>query len=203
MKTLLVTSQKGGSGKTTLTAHLAVEIERSDSARVYLLDTDRQASLSTWHGRREKETPARADIPFHRLREGLGKLEDAADYCLIDSSPTINEQTTILIALSDLILIPVRPSPTDLWSVGETVELVKKAKKPFLFIINQAKGNATITAQAVAALSKHGPVAQTFIADRVVYASAMTGGTTAPEVGKGPASREIEALWKEIKDLVK
>ncbi|EQD25697.1 MAG: 'Cobyrinic acid a,c-diamide synthase, partial [Leptospirillum sp. Group IV 'UBA BS'] len=103
-----------------------------------------------WHGRREKETPARADIPFHRLGEGLDKLEDAADYCLIDSSPTINEQTAILISLSDLILIPVRPSPTDLWSVGETVELVKKAGKPFLFVINQAKGNATITAQAVA-----------------------------------------------------
>ena len=202
MKTLLVTSQKGGSGKTTLTAHLAVEIERAESARVYLLDTDRQASLSTWHGRRDKETPARADIPFHRLGEGLDKLEDVADYCLIDSSPTINEQTSVLIALSDLILIPVRPSPTDLWSVGETVELVKKAGKPFLFVINQAKGNATITAQAVAALSKHGPVAQTFIADRVVYASSMTGGTTAPEVGKGPANGELEALWKEIKGIL-
>lgn len=202
MKTCLITSQKGGSGKTTLTAHLSVEIERADGARVYLLDTDKQGSLSTWHARREKDTPARADIPFSKIREGLGKLKTVADYCLIDSSPTINDQTETLIALSDLIIVPVRPSPTDLWSVGETVARVKKAGKPFLFVINQAKGQANITAQAVAALSKHGPVAQTFIADRVVYASAMTGGNTAPEVGRGPARQELADLWTELKALL-
>jgi chromosome partitioning protein len=99
-----------------------------------------------------------------------------------------------------LVLIPVRPSPSDLWAVAETVAQVKAAEKPFLFVITQAKAQATITAQAVAALSQHGRVAQAFIADRVAYAAAMTGGNTAPELmQKGHAASEIEALWLEIK----
>jgi chromosome partitioning protein len=84
--------------------------------------------------------------------------------------------------------------------VAETVELVKNAKRPFLFVITQAKPQATITAQAIAALSEHGRVAQAFIADRVAYAGAMTGGNTAPEVTpRGPVALEVTALWLEVK----
>jgi chromosome partitioning protein len=106
----------------------------------------------------------------------------------------------MILQLADLILIPVRPSPADLWAVADTVSLVKEAEKPFLFIITQAKTQASITAQAVAALSQHGRVAQSFIADRVPYAVAMTGGHTAPELsGKSPAAAEIAALWRDVK----
>jgi chromosome partitioning protein len=84
--------------------------------------------------------------------------------------------------------------------VSDTVALVKEAKKPFLFILIQAKPQATITAQTVAALSHDGPVAQTFIGDRVAYAAAMTGGLTAPELSpSGPAAKEIAALWRNVK----
>jgi chromosome partitioning protein len=93
----------------------------------------------------------------------------------------------------------VRPSPSDLWAVAETVARVKSAGKPFVFVITQAKPQASITAQAIAALSQHGRVAQAFVSDRVAYASAMTGGNTAPEVAKGQAAREVSALWAEIK----
>ena len=101
-----------------------------------------------------------------------------------------------------MVLIPVRPSPSDLWAVAETVEQVKDAGKPFVFVLTQAKHQASITAQAVAALSQHGRVAQAFVADRVAYAAAMTGGNTAPEVAaKGHAAEEIAALWHELKSL--
>jgi chromosome partitioning protein len=77
---------------------------------------------------------------------------------------------------------------------------VKGAGKRFLFVITQAKSQATITAQAVAALSEHGRVARSFIADRVGYAAAMTGGNTAPEISpKGPVAEEVSALWVELK----
>lgn len=200
MKTIVITSQKGGSGKTTLAAHLAVEAER-DGAEAWLLDTDSQGTLTQWHERREHETPHRAEIPFPRIAEGLAKMEaQGAAYCLIDTSPTISAQSAALIALADLVLIPVRPSPADLWAVAETVALVKEAQKPFLFVITQAKAQASITAQTIAALSQHGRVAQTFIADRVPYAAAMTGGRTAPELGpKTPAAEEIAGLWQDVK----
>lgn len=201
MKTILVTSQKGGSGKTTLAAHLAVQAERVKDGPAWLVDTDKQATLSLWHERREDETPQRLDAPIARLPTGLQTLSnEGAAYCFIDSAPTISDQTAALIALADLVLIPVRPSPADLWSVAETVGLVKNAGKPFLFIITQAKPQASITAQAVAALSQHGRVAQAFIADRVPYAAAMTGGRAAQEINtKSPAAQEIAALWLEVK----
>ena len=201
MKTIIITSQKGGSGKTTLAAHLAVEAERCGDAPVWVIDTDKQGTLSLWHERREQDTPQRAEIPLTRLEAGLANLADrGAAYCFIDTAPTISDQTAALIKLGDLVLIPVRPSPADLWSVAETVALVKEVGKPFLFAITQAKSQATITAQAVAALSEHGRVAEAFIGDRVPYAVAMTGGRTAPELSsKSAAAEEITALWQQVK----
>jgi chromosome partitioning protein len=200
MKTIVIASQKGGSGKTMLAAHLAVEAERTGDT-AWLIDTDRQATLSLWHDRRKAETPQRLEVPFTRITEGLATLvAQKVAYCFIDTAPTISEQNTALLNLADLVLIPVRPSPSDLWAVAETVEQVKDAAKPFVFVITQAKQQATITAQAVAALSQHGRVAQAFVADRVAYAAAMTGGNTAPEVfPKGHVAKEMAALWNELK----
>ncbi len=203
MKTILITSQKGGSGKTTLTAHLAVEAQCDEKSQVFIIDTDQQGTLSLWHERREAETPQRAELPFSRLADGIKTLaERGATYCFVDTAPTISEQNTSLLRLADLVLIPVRPSPADLWSVSETVRLVKETGRPFLFVITQAKPQATITAQTIAALSEHGRVAKTFIADRVSYAAAMTGGRTAPELHpQSPSAEEISGLWKDIKSL--
>jgi chromosome partitioning protein len=201
MKTIVVTSQKGGSSKSMLVAHLAVEAERAGDGPAWVIDTDRQGTLSRWHERRKLDTPPRGDVRFEKLKEGLAKLaEKDARYCFIDTAPTLSTQTETLIGLADFILIPVRPSPADLWAVTETVQLVKLAAKPFFFAITQAKQHALITAQTIAVLSKHGPVAQSFIGDRVSYAAAMTSGNTAPEIEpKGPAAKEIENLWLELK----
>jgi len=203
MKTILIASQKGGSGKTTLTAHLAVEAQRDEQSQVFIIDTDKQGTLSLWHERRETETPQRVDLPFSRLADGLKTLsERGATYCFIDTAPTISEQNTSLLRLVDLVLIPVRPSPADLWSVSETVRLVKEMEQPFLFVITQAKPQASITAQTIAALSEYGQVAKTFIADRVSYAAAMTGGRTAPELHpKSPAAQEVTGLWNDMKSF--
>ncbi len=81
MKTIVITSQKGGSGKTTLAAHLAVEAERVGDAPAWLIDTDRQATLSRWHERREDETPQRAEVPFTRLEAGLTALAGRGAWC--------------------------------------------------------------------------------------------------------------------------
>jgi chromosome partitioning protein len=98
------------------------------------------------------------------------------------------------------VLVPIRPSPSDLWAAASTVAMLKEAGTPFLFVLTQAKANASITAQAAAALSHHGPVAETFIADRVPYAASMTDGRTALELAaKGPAAQELAGLWVNIK----
>jgi chromosome partitioning protein len=205
MKTVVLGSQKGGSAKTTLTAHLAVEAERRRAGPAWIIDTDQQATLSTWHSRRQAETPQRAEIPLARLAPGLHKLAagHAAAFCFVDTAPAASTANVAIFAVADLVLIPVRPSPADLWAVGATVAAVREAGRPFLFAITQAKPGALVTAQTIAALSKHGPVAQAIIADRVGYATSMTSGHTAPEVApKGPAAAEVAALWEEVASFV-
>jgi chromosome partitioning protein len=205
MKTIIVTSQKGGSGKTTIAVHLAVEAERAGDGPARLIDTDPQGTLTSWHQRRPVETPVRLDVPPNvppiRLRAGLDKLAtEGTGFCFIDTAPVLSEANKALLQLADLVLIPVRPSAADLWSVTRTIEQAKEIGKPFLFVMSQAKPQTRITAQAVAVLSAHGRVAQAFIADRVAYAAALTAGHTAPEIAaKSAAAGEIAALWTEVK----
>lgn len=204
MQTIVINSQKGGSGKTTLCAHLAVQAERSGDGPAFVIDTDPQGTLSTWHEKREAEVPQRAEVALADIAAGLKQLEKhKASYCFIDTAPTRTDENVALFRLADLVLVPIRPSPSDLWAAAATVALLKEADIPFLFVLTQAKGNASITGQAAAALSHHGPVAETFIADRVPYAAAMTDGRTAIELTtKGPAALETAALWKNIKSCL-
>ena len=123
-----------------------------------------------------------------------------ATYCFIDTAPTRTDENAALFQLANLVLVPIRPSPSDLWAAAATVALLKKTGTAFLFVLTQAKTNASITGQAAASLSHYGPVAETFIADRVPYAAAMTNGLTALELApKGPAATETAALWKNVK----
>jgi len=201
MHTIVVNSQKGGSGKTTLCAHLSVQAQRAGDGEVFLIDTDPQGTLTTWHEKREAEAPRRVELPFDEIESGLNILyQRGVTFCFIDTAPSRTDEILFLFKLAKLVLVPIRPSPSDLWAASATVELLKRDKIPFLFILNQIKANANITAQAVAALSHHGPVAETFIVDRVPYASAMTDGRTALELTpRGPAAVETAALWKNIK----
>jgi chromosome partitioning protein len=188
MKTLVWNSQKGGSGKTSLCAHVAVEVERVGNGPVYLIDTDPQGTLSTWHESREAETPHRVEVSLPGLPGALATLaQRGATFCMIDTAPTRADENAELFRLADLVL----------------VKLLKQIGTPFLFVVNQATLNANITAQAIAALSHHGPVAQTIIVNRVPYAAAMTDGHAAGELmPKGPAAVEIAALWKNIKSCL-
>jgi chromosome partitioning protein len=201
MQTIVINSQKGGSGKTTLCAHLSVEAERTGDGPVFLIDTDPQGTLTTWHEKRTVELPRRVEMPFDGIAQSLKLLlrEHKAAFCFIDTAPSRTDETATLFKYADLVLVPIRPSPSDLWAASATVNLLKRSHVPFLFILNQVKANATITAQAAAVLSHHGPVAETLVGDRVPYASAMTDGRTALELSpKGPAATETAALWRNI-----
>jgi chromosome partitioning protein len=201
MRTIVISSQKGGGGKTTLAATLAVEAERCGDGPITLIDTDQQGTLSRWHDRRAAEQPERAEVAFADLKATLPAIAaEGKAFCFIDTAPTVTEQNKGIIELADLVLIPVQPSPLDAWAIGDTVEIAKAKGKPFLFIMTKANAQAKVTAQTIAALSHHGPVAANFIASRVAYATAMASGLTAPEqVPSGLAAEEIAAVWQEVK----
>ena len=197
MKTLVLASQKGGSGKTTLAAHIAVAAEVNNESSSVLIDMDPQGSLSEWWNSRKKSSPALASTSLIDLPEKLLSLKKAGfSLAIIDTPPAITTAIRDVIKLADLVLIPTRPSPHDLRAVGSTVALVKESKKQFLFVVSQAKQNARLTAQSVAVLSEHGSVVPVIVHDRVDFASSMIDGHTVQEIDKKcRSSNEIIELF--------
>ena len=131
MHIIIINSQKGGSGKTALCAHLSVQAERAGDGPVYLIDTDPQGTLSQWHERRVAELPRRVEVSPQGLPEGLALLKQrGAAYCIIDTAPTRTDETAALFRLAELVLVPIRPSPSDLWAAAATVALLKSVGVP-------------------------------------------------------------------------
>lgn len=196
MHVIAFASRKGGAGKTTLTSHLAVQAQRAGNRPVAILDADPQAGLAGWWNVRAADDPAWLDASSG-LRSACAAARRAGFGTLfIDTPPSLSETIAEVLALADLVAIPVRPSPNDLRAVGGTVDLALRAGKPMVFVVNQATARARITAEAAIALSQHGTVAPVMLHSRVDFATSMTDGRTAGELD--PASKsavEIAALW--------
>ena len=201
MRVVVLASRKGGAGKTTLSSHLAVEAERAGAGRVALADTDPQGGLAAWYNARVAETPLFVDVS-----KGLEAAIEACraggvDLLFVDTPPSVTDTIASVIAYADLVVTPVRPSPNDLRAVGGTVEIVRKAGKPMVFVVNQVTARARITAEAAIALSQHGTVAPSMLASRVDFATSMTDGRTAVELDPSSKSAaEIAALWSYLDD---
>jgi chromosome partitioning protein len=201
MKTIVLANQKGGVGKTTLAAHIAVAAERAGDGPCVLIDTDPQASLAAWWNGREAATPAFAPMTLKELASKLEALGQAGyAYAIIDTPPAITDSIRAVVAQADFVLIPTRPSPHDLRAVGSTVELALGAQRPFAFAVTQAKPNSRLTVQAMAALSEHGVVSPAIVHDRVDYAASMIDGRTVLEIDpKGRSAAEMAELWAFVK----
>ena len=197
MRVMIFASQKGGSGKTTLAGHVAVQAERAGAGPVALIDTDPQGSLSEWWNLRQAERPYFVGTNFPRLLTDLQKLHaDGVRLVIVDTSAAIAMAIRDVAVFADLVVIPVRPSPHDLRSVGATVSLVEDAGKPLVFVINGAIERARITSDAAIALSRHGSVAPVTVHNRVNFATSMIDGRTVMETDEHCRSaEEIAGLW--------
>ena len=202
MRVLAFASQKGGSGKTTLTGHLAVQAERAGHGPVVLIDIDPQGSLSDWWNERTAEEPAFAQTTVVRLAADLEILrQQGFKLAMIDTPPAITMAIQSVIQVAELIVVPTRPSPHDLRAVGATVDMCARAGKPLIFVVNAATPKARITADATLALSQHGTVAPVIVHQRTDFAVSMIDGRTVMELDANTRSTaEIEALWTYVCD---
>jgi chromosome partitioning protein len=202
MLVVAMASQKGGSGKTTLSGHLAVEAEKSGAGPVALIDTDPQGSIASWWNARVEKTPAFAKVGAFDLQSALQHLERSGiRLAIIDTPAAITDAISHVIAHADLVIVPCRPSPHDLRAVGATVDLVDRHKKPLIFVVNAGTLRARITGEAAIALSQHGTVAPITIHHRVDFAASMVDGRTVGEViPNSQSAKEITDLWLYIQD---
>jgi chromosome partitioning protein len=197
-RVIVVACQKGGSGKTTIAAHLAVQAGIAGQGPAVLVDTDPQGSLAQWRSARKEAAPALATAKLVDLAANPAELwSGKAAFAIIDTPPALTASIEQVIAIADLVLIPARPSPHDLRAIGATVAMARKAGKPFLFVLNGAAPRAHITAEAVAALSEHGRVAPVILHQRSDYAVSMIDGRTVMETAaSGRSAQEIAELWE-------
>jgi chromosome partitioning protein len=201
MRVIVVASQKGGAVKTTIDAHLAVQAGMMGEGPVVLIDTDPQGSLTEWWNARNDHVPALVTAKLDDLTTKLAELRRSkgAVVAIIDTPPALTASIEQAIAMADLVLIPARPSPHDLRAIGATVNIARRAWKPFLFVINGAAPRANITAEAVAALSEHGRVAPVILYQRTDFAASMIDGRTVMQTAAiGRSAQEIAGLWKQV-----
>ena len=162
-----------------------------------LVDTDPQGSLSHWWEARKEDQLHFADAQPRHLPALLKQWRDSGVKAVfLDTPPAISETIREVVQLSDLVVVPTKPSPHDLRAVVGTVELVEQYDKPVVFVINAAVMRARLTGQAAVALSQYGTVAPVMVHHRVDFAAAMIDGRVVRELnGKSRSAEEITLLW--------
>jgi chromosome partitioning protein len=208
MPIIAVVNQKGGTGKTTIATNLACAF--ADGFRVLLLDADTQGSAQDWADNRvQHQTPpeVRGVEPGRLLRDAR-LLAPGYDWVIIDGPPGTTRASAEAVRAADLVLIPAKPSPFDVWAVSEIVAAVKARQETAAgspkaaFVITMSKTRSRLSQQIEAALDEYGlPVLQARTTDRVAYPQAVIEGKSVLEGRDRTARNEIFALRDEIERL--
>ena len=201
MKVLTIANRKGGAGKSTCAAHLAVAATNS-GLKAILIDMDPQKTLEGWWQKRVEDTPLLVETTAVDLPNSIDKLRTQGfDICIIDTPGDSGDFTRAGIMAADLVIIPSKPTPPDLSAIGRTISLVEENKKKFAFVITQGIVRTKATLQALSVLSQFGAVAPAPISNRTAYASAMGAGKSAGDFDK-IVEEEINQVWEFIKDTL-
>jgi chromosome partitioning protein len=199
MKVLTIANRKGGAGKSTCAAHIAMEAAKSGLS-VILIDMDPQKTLEMWWRKRDEENPFLIDTTASELDNIVEGLRiKKFDLCIIDTPGDASQNAVSGIKVADLILIPSKPTAPDLTAIGRTISMVEESKKPFCFVITQGINRAKATLQAASVLSQFGSLAPSVISNRTSYASAMGTGSSAVYSDKS-AEEEILQVWSFVKN---
>ena len=203
---ITVAQQKGGTGKTTIAANIATALAAGQ--RVALLDIDPQRSLTRWHALRQaRAVPAAAiglfDVSGWRLAGELSRLRQSHDVVVIDSPPQVDTDAKLAIRGADLVLVPVQPSPPDVWAAEGTLKLAADEGRPAHLVLNRVPVaarlrdivRADITARRLPALAAE-------LGNRTGFALAFAEGLGVVEAEpRTPAAEELRALVAELQGL--
>jgi chromosome partitioning protein len=209
MRVIAVLNQKGGSGKTTIATHLARAFQIAGSS-VVLIDSDPQGSARDWAAAREEQPLSVIGIDRPTIERDLKSLAKT-DFVVIDGAPQASDLAVSAIKAAHFVLIPVQPSPYDIWAAADLVDLVKQrievtdGKLQAAFVVSRAIAGTKLGQEVADALAGYGlPVLASRIMQRVIYPGSAATGQTAFDIDNdGEAAADFRALKDELTQLLK
>ena len=205
---ITVAQQKGGSGKTTLAAHLAAAM--AATRRVALLDIDPQRSLARWHALRlARPAPpaaalACADVQGWRVASELDRLRREHDVVLVDTPPVIDGDARRAVRGADLVVVPVQPSPPDIWAAEGTLRLAAEERRPACLVLNRVASGSRLRGTLEAELRARGMVVlPAELGSRAAFSHAFAEGLGVTEAEpRSQAAVEVWALLAVLEGIV-
>jgi chromosome partitioning protein len=204
-----VLNQKGGVGKTTLAVHIATALAQQGN-RILLVDADVQGSALNWSAKRDGASVFPViGLPVKTIHRELPIVAANYDHAIIDGPPRIDDVSRSASMASNLVLIPIQPSPYDVWAAKEIVDVLASVaiyNQPLktAFVVNRKIVNTAIGRDVIEALGEYPsiPVLKSQVCQRVAFAESAGNGLTVLETDpRGIASQEILSLVSELQEF--
>ena len=205
---IAILNQKGGSGKTTIATNLAHALQR-DGKKVLLVDSDPQGSTRDWNEANGGNIIPVVGLDRETLAKDLQAISQGYDLIVIDGAPQIAKLSAAAVKAADLVIIPVQPSPYDIWACADLVDIiaarheVTDGKPKAVFAISRAIKNTKLSTEISSALAEYNlPVLKAGTSQRVAYPTTASEGLTVFDDPSSDAAKEIEAMKQEVLEVI-
>lgn len=206
-KIIAILNQKGGSGKTTISTNLAYAF-KNGGYKVLLVDSDPQGSARDWNEANGGDILPVVGLDRETLPKDIQAIQKEYDWIIIDGAPQIAKMSVAAVKAADLVLIPVQPSPYDIWACADLVDVIQTRhevtpNKPMVsFVLSRVIKNTKLSREVNEALKSYDiPVLDSFTSQKVVYPTTAAEGKTVFQQSDRASIEEIESIKKEVEEL--